>query len=548
MTPLMPLQSFLQRAKNSPDSPYAHQAHEGRWTTYSYADAEQAARKLAAALQAMGYQQGDHIAILAKNSVEWLISDIALMMGGFISVPIYATAGTETISYILEFSQAKAIFIGKLDDTRAAEQACKGITSIAYPYSGVDCDHEWKNLLETNDPLTDVFLGKPDDIATMLFTSGSTGKPKGVPLSYKNLQAGASNGVITYTKDHNRVLSYLPMAHITERTVVGTASFYCSLEVFFNDSLATFVDDLRHAKVTFFLAVPRIWAKFKAQILAKIPPEQLELQLASEQGPAVAAQLREALGLGEAETFGSGTAPIAPALLKWFGKLGIDIGEGWGMTETSGLNCGNLPFKAEMVGTIGTPCPYNEMKLSDEGEILIRGDNVFTAYYNNLEATNDAFVDGWFRTGDKARIEESGAYVIVGRVKEQFKTAKGKYVVPVPIESLLSANPYIEQICVVGSGMPQPIALVVLGEAAQSIEQDVLNQSLQAIIKEVNEALEKHEQLDGLLVLAEPWTIENEMLTPTMKLKRENIEGKYRHLIEDDVTSVNTDSARFIAA
>jgi long-subunit acyl-CoA synthetase (AMP-forming) len=303
-------------------------------------------------------------------------------------------------------------------------------------------------------------------------------------------------------------------------------SVYNNVEIFFNDSLETFPADLAHAKVTAFISVPRLWTKFRAMVLAGMPDEQLQAVLKTEQGPAVAAQIRAKLGLAECKFFGSGTAPISGAILQWFENLGMPIEEGWGMTELTGLACNNAPYDKQNLGTIGTPCPGFDIKLSDAGEIQIKGPAVFEGYYLNDEVTEASFEDGWFKTGDLGEFTDTGALKIVGRVKEQFKTAKGKYVSPVPIESKLSACPLVEQVCVVGSGMPQPLAPVVLGEAGKA-DIDGSLAMIGSVVDQVNGTLESHEKLDGVIVTSEDWSIESGLLTPTLKLQRTAIEKKY---------------------
>jgi long-subunit acyl-CoA synthetase (AMP-forming) len=204
------------------------------------------------------------------------------------------------------------------------------------------------------------------------------------------------------------------------------------------------------------------------------------------------------------------------------------------MTETSGLACGNNPFNEEWLGTIGVPVPCVEMKLSDAGEMLIRGASIFKQYYNNPEATAESFVDGWFRTGDKAELAADGSFKITGRVKEQFKTAKGKYVSPVPIESLFGVNPEIEQVCVLGSGRKQPLVLVVLSEMVKPRQEDA-QQRLEKTLEQVNSQLESHQRIDAVIVASHPWSVENELLTPTMKLKRDKIEERYRRFLETEL-------------
>ncbi|MFK8020632.1 MAG: AMP-binding protein [Pseudomonadales bacterium] len=522
---------------NQANESWLHEQIDGSWVTLNCGEVYSRALRVAAALQSQGLQQGDKVAILAKNSAQWMISDFALMLGGMISVPIYATAGQKTISYVLEHSGAKAIFVGKLDNTAAAEDALQDAVVVAYPEANIDptlVKHAWNDLL-AHEPLSDIANPGKEDIATLVYTSGSTGNPKGVVLSFNNL-AAAAQGVIEVepaTQQKHRVLSYLPMAHITERSLVAMVSLYELGDIFFNGDLNTFLADLQHAKPTNFVSVPRLWAKFKSQVLAVIPDEDLQVMLASDQGEAVAAGIREKLGLHNAVQFGSGSAPIPPGLLTWFSGIGIDISEGWGMTETSGASCTNMPFSAEQIGTIGKPLSCVEMKLSADEEILIRGPAIFKEYYNNPEATEEAFVDGWFRTGDKAKINDNGSFQIIGRVKEQFKTAKGKYVAPVPIECLLGALPYVEQVCVLGLGRAQPMAIIV-PVPQEGVSNEELKSRIGSDMNEVNQQLEGHCHLNCILVSSTPMSIENGMLTPTLKLKRDKIEAHFDQHLGDE--------------
>ncbi|MBT8138192.1 MAG: AMP-binding protein [Gammaproteobacteria bacterium] len=530
-----PLQQFKQRALATPQQPYLHQPVDGNWKVYSWGEVDDLARRVASGLQAMGLEQGDRVALLAKNSAEWLIADIGIAMAGMISVPIYATAGANTISYVLEHSDSKALFVGKLDSQSALAAANIDVPTIGFPYAGIEATLSWNAWLAEQTPIEVTADPGLDDAFTIVYTSGSTGKPKGVVLTSRNL-AAASNDVVAWLPEgHNRIVSYLPLAHITERSMVTMNSFYSSIEIFYNDSLDTFVDDLRHANPTAFISVPRLWAKFQSKVLDQIPDKKLQRLLSMPfVGKRVAKKIRRQLGFEDCEFFGSGSAPISPELLRWFHRLGVNIAEGWGMSETSGASCTNQPFKASQLGTIGTACKSVELRTSASGELLIRGPSVFKEYYKNPQATAEAFEGDWFKTGDKAVQRSDGAWVIVGRVKEQFKTAKGKYVAPVPIESLLGSNSFIEQSCVLGSGLPQPVALVVT-HAGSSVSRDELNQSLAATLESVNAQLESHQRLSNIVVCEEPWTIENDMLTPTLKLKRDRIEARYRQLIENEV-------------
>lgn len=525
----LPLEQLAANVAAHPDKPYLHQPVDREWHTLTWAEVDNQARIIATALLTQGFSPGDRIAILAKNSAEWFITDFAIMMAGMISVPIYATAGVDTIRYIMDHSGARAVFVGKLDDTRAAEQAFDdSVLIITYPYPTIRGQVQFTQWLEEYEPLQDAHQPLPEDTVTLVYTSGSTGQPKGVVLSYQNVASSSYEAAhIQPRTDQERCMSYLPLAHITERCVVELVTLYISMEIFFVESLDTFVEDVRHAQPTIFISVPRLWTKFQAQILAKIPDKKLQTLLKIPLiGHFVARKIRHELGFDKVRMYGSGSAPISPSTLEWYSRLGINISEGWGMTETSGLSCGNNPFDRSRLGTIGVPVPCVEMKLSEEGEVLIRGDAVFKEYYKNPEATAEAFTDGWFHTGDRAKLDSNGTWSIIGRVKEQFKTAKGKYVAPVPIESLLSRNSDIEQVCVLGSGRKQPLAIAVLSEQAKGLSESTRKQ-LQSTLEMVNAELESHQRLDHIIVSDDPWTIENDLLTPTLKIKRDKLEQRY---------------------
>lgn len=529
----LPLAQMQHNVAQHPDKTWLHQPYQGLWKTYTWREADQQARRIAQGLLKNGLSQGDRVAIIAKNSAEWFIADLAIMMAGMISVPIYSTAGAPTIQHVLSHSGAKAIFVGKLDSLDAVEEAIpEDLLSIAFPYPTLKCRVHWQDWLSQYEPLQTLHEAQPDDIFTLVYTSGSTGLPKGVVLTQRNVASSSkSAGDVNSMGPNERIVSYLPLAHITERCCVELPSLYFPGDIYFTEGLDTFLADLHHARPTIFISVPRLWTKFQSQILAKMPNKKLQRLLKVPfLGKRVAKKIRTGLGLEHATRFASGSAPISPDVLQWFRTIGIDISEGWGMTETSGLSSGNIPYQAAHLGTIGTAQPCVEMRLSNEDEILIRGDSVFKEYYNNPEATAEAFVDGWFRTGDKGKQEAGGAWRIIGRVKEQFKTGKGKYVAPVPIESSLGRNTDIEQVCVMGIGRKQPIALVVLGEGALK-DREAAHAQLEKTLAEVNSELESHQTLDHIIVTENAWSIENDLLTPTLKLKRDKLEQRYGHFL-----------------
>lgn len=531
----LPLTYLQKHAAERGDQPYLHQPVDRQFTTYTFAQVSDMASRIAAGLLAQGYGKGDRVAILAKNSAEWFIVDFAIQMAGLISVPIYFTAGEDTIRYVLEHSESKAVFVGKLDDPSIADRAIEAnIDRIAFPYDTAPAKHQWADWLATYQPLSEWHMADMHDIYTIVYTSGSTGVPKGVVTTFLNISSSAESALRLVEGDPSkeRMMSYLPLAHITERAVVLNPSLLGGGQVFFVESLDTFADDLKYAKPTMFVSVPRLWSKFQSQILAKMPDEKLQKLLSIPLlGKFVAYNIRKAMGLHCVTGFGSGTAPIAPAVLHWFARLGIQIREGWGMTETSGLSCGNLPYSEAGVGTIGRPVDCVTMKLSDQGEIMISGEAVFKQYYKAPELTEQCFTDGWFHTGDLGEVTAEGNYRIIGRIKEQFKTGKGKYCSPVPIESLLGANPLVEQVAVMGAGRKQPVAVAILADTVQAGDPKV-TADLTDLLNSVNAKLEGHEKLDAIIVGSDPWTIENELLTPTMKLKRDRIEASYEQLVQ----------------
>ncbi len=505
-----------------------------RWTRAATLDD---ARRLARGLRELGLEPGARVALLSRNCAEWLIADLAISLAGLVSVPIYPTAGRDTIIYVLEHSGAKALLIGKLDDPERVRQAFSSDTiTIAMRYPSIECNHDWQALIDASAPIDWPSLPAADELMTILYTSGSTGRPKGVALSYGAYQYAceATTEVLELTPE-DRALSYLPLAHITERTCVAGPSLFGGSQLFFSDTLETFHADLLRSESTLFVSVPRLWTQFQSGVHAKIPARRLAILLAIPiLGRLVARRIRRQLGFEHVRKFGSGSAPISPLLLKWYEKLGVDISEGWGMSETGGLSCTNSPFRRERIGTIGMPFRGTEMKLSDEGEILIRSPGLFSEYYREPELTREAFdADGFFHTGDRGEWEaELEAFRITGRVKDLFKSAKGKYVSPVPIESKLAGNPLLEQVCVMGSGLRAPVAVAVLSVASRGQSREVIGASLGETLATVNAMLESHERLAHLFVVAEEWSIDNGLLTPTMKIKRDKLEQKYAEPIQ----------------
>ncbi|MGB5257943.1 MAG: AMP-binding protein [Woeseiaceae bacterium] len=531
--------ALVDWADKTPERVFLTQPLEGDVRQWTFRQAHDDAARFASALLALGLAPGDKVAILSKNCAEWLLADVAISMAGLVSVPIYPTAGADIISHVLEHSDASAVVVGRLDDPDPARRAMSPeVMTIGMRYSAVDCQHDWQTLIDGSDPIGQPHRPTRDETMTILYTSGSTGLPKGVVISYGAYEYASRTGAESMgVLPEDRALSYLPLAHITERTVIAGPAIYCGFHLFFVDKLDTFLTDLLRCEPTLFISVPRLWVQFQTGVHRKMPPQKLERLLKIPFiGKRVARKVRQGLGLGSCRLIGSGSAPISPLTLRWYEKIGVHISEGWGMSETSGLSCTNMPFRSECIGTIGIPLPGTEMKLSDEGEILIRSPGLFAKYYKQPELTAEVFTaDGFFHTGDKGEwLEDIQAFRITGRVKELFKSAKGKYVAPVPIEGKLAGNPLIEQVCVMGAGLRAPVAVVVPTAAAMQMPGADVDSSLEATLHAVNDMLESHEKLSTLYVIDDPWTVENELLTPTMKIKRDKLEARYADVIRQE--------------
>lgn len=540
-----PLEMLYHWETTQPDAIYLRQPVDGVFHDYSWHETGQQVRRLASALIAQNFDPGSHIAILSKNCAEWFIADLAIMMAGHISVPIYATAGQETIQYVLNHSNCQAIFIGKLDDTiNQCEAIPEHVKRLGFPYPNIEknnlkLDYHWAEL-QAQPPHPGNPVPALTDTMTIIYTSGSTGNPKGVVNTFGSYAFASQQFVDTMgftTQD--RALSYLPLAHITERTVVEGSSFYCGCEIAFVENLDTFVDNLKAVSPTLFLSVPRLWTRFQMGVLAKMPPKKLNMLLTIPLiNKIVAKKIRQQLGLDSARVFGSGSAPLSPATIRWYQRIGVNITEAWGMSETNALGTNCHPFRADKIGSIGKAYPGVELRIASDGEIQVRGEFLMKEYYLEPDKTAEVFTDdGFLKTGDKGEIDNEGYVKITGRLKEIFKTAKGKYVAPVPIEAKLMENPLIEQVCVTGTNLKQPIALVVLAEDAKQHDHEHINSSLERTLEKTNRSLESHAVLDGLLIVQEAWTPDNGLLTPTLKIRRHLLEGRYHEEIARPISS-----------
>ena len=529
-----PLDNLYQWENELATKVYLNQPLGGEWHTWTWKEFGTEVRKMAAVIRARGIEPGSRIALVSKNCAHWLMSDLAIMMSGCISVPIYPNVNADTVSYILKHSAAKLLFVGKLEahDWREMKKGVPaGMDCISFGIYGLDEQDypTWDEVAAEVEPMTENPRPSPEDVMTIIYTSGTTGTPKGVVHKYIS-PAYASQAIFSEfgIGQNDRFFSYLPLSHIAERMLVMMGTTGSGASVHFAESLDTFAENLRTCRPTVFLAVPRIWAKFQTGVFAKFSPSRLNLLLSIPLlGGILRKKIRAALGLDQAKTLLTGAAPIPVSLLKWYDKLGMTIYEVYGMTENSAYSHSNLPGRRKP-GTVGQTLEGVETKITDEGEICVKSIVNMVEYYREPEKTAETLRDGWLHTGDKGEIDAEGYVRITGRVKDIFKTSKAKYVAPSPIEMKLSKNDFVEQVCVVGTGIPQPIALVVLSPDARAKAQDLIKASLNDTLQEVNPTLEHHERLQKLVVVRDEWTPENGILTPTLKIKRGAVDDRYQ--------------------
>lgn len=527
-----------------PQAVYLTQPNGHQVIDYTWAEVGDQARRMAAHLKSLKLAPRSSIGLLSKNCAHWFIADLAIWMAGHVTVPLYPTLNAETARYILEHAEVKLLFVGKLEkaDREAVQSGIPDeLPQIALPLAADrDGVPRWDDVTAKSRPGKSAARRRPDELATIVYTSGSTGKPKGVMISFEAMLrcADGARSIVEPTPE-DRMISYLPLAHAAERAVVECPSLRGGCRVYFADTLSTFLDDLRRARPTLFLSVPRLWTKFYLGIQQKLPlKRQRVLFRTPVVGGIVKRKLLHELGLDYVRYALTGAAPLPPHILEWYREIGLELIEGYGMSENFAYSHANRAGSVR-VGTVGQPMPGVQCRIADNGEILVKSPCNMMGYYRDEARTKEAIdAQGWLHTGDRGEIDDKGRLRITGRVKELFKTSKGKYVAPAPIENRLMRHPKVEAVCVAGAGRPQPFALMMLSADAQSAATDPssrgpLERELSDLLDEVNAELEPHEVLDFVAVVKEQWTIENGFLTPTLKIKRDVIEKRYEPEVED---------------
>ena len=537
----LPLDMVYHWEKAKANSVYMTQPIGGGKTVdYTWGRAVDEARRMASYLKSLNLPEKSRIGLISKNCAHWIMTDWAIWMAGHISVPLYPTLNADTVNYILNHAECEVVFVGKLDDWDMMKPGVpESVRCISFPLSPPNDFETWDDIVAKYPPLEENVQRDANELATIVYTSGSTGKPKGVMLSFYNMAYAAEGGMeVLGVGSEERMLSYLPLAHVFERTFVELASLYAGFHLYFAESLDTFVQDLQRAQPTLFLSVPRLWVKFQHGVLQKLPKKKLDrLMKIPVVNKLIKKKILKGLGLDKVKLAGSGSAPLASDVLDWYRNLGLELLEGYGMSENFAYSHMSKPGRSR-TGYVGESAPGVETRISPEGEIQIKSPATMMGYYKDEEKTREAFTeDGFLKTGDKGEIDEMGRLKITGRIKEIFKTSKGKYIAPAPIENRLMSHDAIEMVCVSGANQTQPHALVMLGEEARPKMADEafrneIEESFKKLIADVNKTVDPHEQLAFITVVSDEWSIENSFLTPTMKLKRNVVEDAYQETVD----------------
>jgi long-chain acyl-CoA synthetase len=583
-------QRLLQQAAKAPSAIAYQTKVDGRWQPTTWQTYVDQVRTAARALIALGFPRGGKVAILGFNRPEWVIFDHAAMMAGGAAAGIYTTCSPDEVQYIVHHSEAHAVLVedaAQLAKVMARRDNLPLLRWIVTMRGAAQDPGKGDGVLSWDDfnrkaegtPQSELDARvdglEPSGLATLIYTSGTTGPPKGVMLSHSNLAwtsrllidvDGRSDGVGDVS------LSYLPLSHIAEQMASVHMPVTAGSTVYFAESLEKLADNLKDARPTVFFGVPRIWEKFHAGLSAKLGdvkggkrklvdwarrvctevnahrdrgtpiPRLLALQYALA-NKLVIGKIKAALGFDRARALISGAAPIAPDVLAFFASIDLPIREIYGQSEDSGPTSYNLVGRTR-IGSVGPPLPGLEVKIAEDGEILVRGPNVFVGYYKEPEATAETLKDGWLCSGDLGAIDKDGFLTITGRKKEIIITAGGKNIAPKNIEASIKQSPIVGEAVVIGDRRKYLVALVTLDEeAAKKLAPELddasklctspqIKAAIQQQIDETNKELARVEQIKKFSILARPFGIATGELTPTLKVKRKVVAQLYEREIE----------------
>ena len=531
---------FYEWEKQLKDKPYLKQPFGDEWEEYTWGEVGNMARRLATGLKSLNLREGAHIGIYSKNCREWIISDLAIVMAGYVSVPFFPSLNGKELAYIMDYGDVDALFIGKIETwDQIKDDLPDGMPLIKFPHydgcSNVTKGHEWFNFIDSHEPMQNPNKPKLSDLWTIIFTSGTTGNAKGVMLTYQAIDGikvvldDPNNPLGIKHDGNNDFISYLPLNHIFERVVIEWCSFRYGGTISFVESLDTFAKNLKAVQPHVFAAAPRVWTKLQLGLLTKFPQKKLDTLLKIPLLSSLLKKLiKKGLGFSKARIVVSGSAPMPVELIEWFRKVGVYITNGYGMTENCAI-CSSVDGRDfEKLHTVGQPQKGVELKIDQEtGEILMKGPFIMKGYYKNDELTNTTLRGGWLHTGDKGFLDEDNYLHITGRVADSFKTSKGEYIEPLTLEQHFVNINEIEEVCVVGLGIAQPLCLIQLSEIGKNTSTEVISKMLTDRLSQVNSDLVNYKKISTLIIVKDEWTQQNGIVGPTQKLKRGAIEDKY---------------------
>jgi long-chain acyl-CoA synthetase len=556
----------------------------GKWLPISSSDLRRNVAGTVHSLRDWGIRKGDRVAILSENRPEWSIADFAILLLGAVTVPVYATLTPEQTAYTLRDSGASIIFVStelqlrKIQTILSQTQVKKIVVMDRIQISGDQAANcalmdQFMAQAPALDPQTESFARsiQPDDLATIIYTSGTTGTSKGVMLTHGNMASNIACSLLDFDMHPGLTsISFLPLSHVTARHV-DFAMLYHGVTLAYCPFMEQLSETLLEVRPTECVSVPRVYEKIyakaemsahgftkhamyrwalsvgranKAAILAGQTPTSPSWRLADQ---LVFSKIRAGMG-SNVKTFISGGAPLGRELAEWYATVGIRIHEGYGLTETSPVIAVNTPVN-HRIGTVGKVLPNLEVRIADDGEILVRGPSVFKAYWNRPEETQNAFQDGWFKTGDIGNIDADGYLSVTDRKKELIKTSGGKFIAPQPIESSIKLNPLVGAAAILGD--KRKFAFVIISpnftllegwaashdvpasSRAELIADPRVKALYEGVVEEVNQNLARFEKLKRVLLVPDEFTPENGALTPTMKLRRRVIEDRYRTQIDE---------------
>lgn len=585
---------FLKITEKYPDKIAYASKHHGDWKTITYSEVRSDVEAITRALWKHGLKRGDHIAILSENRTEWPLADYAITCPGMVTVTVYPTLPAQHVSFILKNSDSKAIFVSSREQAEKIIEIKNELPDLKFMVVfdwDTTLDQNWIYDLEgfkdsgkkitTKQSLSfreESLKTRPEDLMTLIYTSGTTGNPKGVMLSHGNLWWNARSGIETLKPDHNEIfLSFLPLSHSLERTTGDLVPLFIGATVYYATNISTVAQEIREVKPTICISVPRLFEKMYGAMMnesQKLTGVKKQIFLTSMKTGRMVSRKYRQLGKkpsgihalhyamadllvfrklrsytgGRIKFFISGGAPLLEEIGEFFDAMGILILQGYGLTEASPVTHTN-PRERYKFSTVGKPIAHVEQKLSEEGEILVKGPNIMMGYYKEPEATAEMIdADGWLHTGDIGDIDEDGYLKITDRIKNIIVTSGGKNIAPSALETELINSPYIDQVVVIGDKRNYLTALIVpnyekIRELADNlnIQYDSARELINhyKIVNTVHEDVERiqqkyarYEQVKKIALIPEAFTIEKGELTPSMKIRRKVIENRYRDIID----------------